>query len=488
MWRLSRFTPTILVTIYLLAAAIFAAPASGWDTTNSRDAQLLLRVPPEQLDSFLTQYGLSLIASIEGQNLHLVEAPEGMDADQVALLLEGEPAVQDLEPAHLAGLPSIDDNGLTQIHPGEAQGDLLQSGTRTDNCWANAPELWSGFLEQEASALIGLSDAHALSTRCGQGITVAVLDTGIDPGHPLLAGALVPGYDFLFEEAGLPSEFRLPELHQSLSTVVENTNNGPILEQSLSTVVESSLNATLAGRGHALLLDNGIAPILAPESVSTIEGLELPPYFGHGTMVAGLVRWTAPAARVMPLRVFDGEGQGHLFNIVRAIYFAVDNGADIINMSFTFPTSSRELRRAVNYARHNGVVCVVAAGNQGERTQVYPTAYASTVGVASTTLTDELSSFSNYGNHLVTLAAPGSAVISAYPGDHYAAGWGTSFSSPLVAGTLALIYDSVQINYGPWAFNQRVRYLERGSIRIQGLGGKIGSGRLDVLGTLAETP
>jgi subtilisin family serine protease len=472
-----------VVTINMLAVATFAPPANGWDTANSRNAQLLLRVPAGQLDDLLSQYGLTLAASIEGRNLHLVEAPEGMDAEQLALLLDDEPSVQAIESVHLASLPGID----THPDPGEAQGDLLQTGTRTDTCWTGGPDLWSGFVDQGAGEVIGLTDAHSLSTRCGQGITVAVLDTGVDPNHPLLADALVEGYDFFYEEIGKPSEYRLVAPHQSLTTVVEQSLT-TVVEQSLTTVVEADTVAVLAGHGQAFLLDQGIAPILAPESVSTLEGLSLPPYFGHGSMVAGLVRWTAPAAQIMPLRVFDGEGQGHLFNIVRAIYWAVDHGADIINMSFTFPSHSRELQEAVQYARQNGVVCVVAAGNQGEHTLVYPAAYADTVGVASTTLDDQLSPFSNHGSQLVTLAAPGSAVISAYPGEHYAAGWGTSFSSPLVAGTLALIFDAVENGSEISSFQQRVNHLRSGSVPLQDLAGLIGAGRLDMLATLATAP
>ena len=184
----------------------------------------------------------------------------------------------------------------------------------------------------------------------------------------------------------------------------------------------------------------------------------------------------------MPLRVFDSMGSAHLFDIVRAIYYAVDHGADVINMSFSMPEPSLELQRAVQYARSHGVICVASAGNHGQSVQTYPAGYSASVGVAATDLDDQLSEFSNYGNALVDLAAPGSGVVSTYPGGVFGAGWGTSFSAPLVAGTLALIHD---LHGGDIAaFQAAVHDLRQGSVTLQELAGDIGSGRLSVLNTV----
>ena len=79
---------------------------------------------------------------------------------------------------------------------------------------------------------------------------------------------------------------------------------------------------------------------------------------------------------------------------------------------------------------------------------VYPAGYHSSVmGVASTNNQDIRSSFSNYGNTLVTVAAPGEGVVTLYPGNNYAEGWGTSFSAPLVAGGAALLVQLGGNNY-----------------------------------------
>jgi subtilisin family serine protease len=119
----------------------------------------------------------------------------------------------------------------------------------------------------------------------------------------------------------------------------------------------------------------------------------------------------------------------------------VSHGANVINMSFSSTQSSQELQTAINYANSQGVVCVAAVGNDGKlNPPIFPAGYLSQViGVASTNDQDIRSTFSNYGNGLVDVAAPGEADVTLYPGNNYAEGWGTSFSAPLVSGGVALL-------------------------------------------------
>jgi len=164
--------------------------------------------------------------------------------------------------------------------------------------------------------------------------------------------------------------------------------------------------------------------------------------FGHGTMVAGLIHLVAPGAKIMPLKAFASDGTANISDIVRAIYYAANNGAKIINMSFNQDQISAEVMRAINYANRNGVICIASTGNQSQSSLVYPAAYGNVLGVASVSSTGTLSTFSNYGPDITTFAAPGEGLITTYPGAHYAAVWGTSFSSALVSGAVANIVNA----------------------------------------------
>jgi len=167
--------------------------------------------------------------------------------------------------------------------------------------------------------------------------------------------------------------------------------------------------------------------------------------FGHGTMVLGIVHLVAPTAKLLPLKAFKSDGTGQLSDILRAIYDAVQKyNANVINMSFDFKTASQELSNALTYASGLGTICVSSAGNDGAQETVFPAALQSVVmgvaSVGSTTATESMrSSFSNYGNAIVWVAAPGEAIVSTYPYDTYASGWGTSFSAPFVSGGGALL-------------------------------------------------
>jgi hypothetical protein len=177
------------------------------------------------------------------------------------------------------------------------------------------------------------------------------------------------------------------------------------------------------------------------------------------------------------LKAFRADGTGSLSDILRAIYFAVQNNANVINMSFDLKTASTELQSALNYAQHLNVICAASAGNDGQQgppNLVYPAALQNDVmGVASTSDTDARSSFSNYGNAIVWVAAPGEAIVTTYPFSTYSAGWGTSFSAPLVSGGAALLRNlRTDINESLAA---------AAVAHAQNVGADMGNGRLDLL-------
>jgi len=158
-------------------------------------------------------------------------------------------------------------------------------------------------------------------------------------------------------------------------------------------------------------------------------------------MTAGIVHLVAPDAKLMPLKAFGANGTGYASDVLRAIYYAVNHGAKVISMSFDFTSYSQELATAINYATMRGVICVASAGNDGQMATVYPASLPNVIDVASTSNDNMPSAFSNYGAPPVWLSAPGEAVMTTYPFNTYAVGWGTSFSAPLVSGTVALMAD-----------------------------------------------
>lgn len=275
------------------------------------------------------------------------------------------------------------------------------------------------YVSQEATSLPRLADVQSTSSWDGTGITVAVIDTGVDPAHPALANVLLPGHDFVNNRTGASEMLDL------------DPATAAALTQSTATILDG---------GNVYQMNSYTAAILSQSTATILDGP--PRSFGHGTMTAGLVHLIAPKAKIMPLKAFAGDGSSDLFNILQAIYYAVDNGANIISMSFEIQQSSPALQNAIQYALGKNVTVVAASGNDGQQIMVYPAGYNTVIGVGSTSNTDAKSTFTNFATNAVYVAAPGEGVITTYPGGNYAAGWGTSFSAPLVAGEAALILQA----------------------------------------------
>ena len=273
---------------------------------------------------------------------------------------------------------------------------------------------------------------------------MAVIDTGVDPTHPTLAPVLTQGYDFTRNSAGGDEK---NDVTQATTAVLDGTNwvNG-----STAAGVDQATTAVLDDPDHAA--------------------------FGHGTMVAGLVHLTAPTAKIMPVKAFSASGQGYTSDILRAIYYSVNKGAKVLNMSFSRPTPSLEMKIALDYASLRSVILVSSAGNEGTSQARYPAAYDNVIGVAATTNNDVRSSYSNYGSK-VSLAAPGDGVITTYPWGTFAATWGTSFSTPMVSGAAALLVG-IQGNASPSQVTSAVK-------RAKPLTSELGAGRLQLYQTIA---
>ena len=210
-------------------------------------------------------------------------------------------------------------------------------------------------------------------------VGVAIIDTGVDPGHPDLAGKLIPGWNF---------------------------------------VTASADTRDILGHGTAVA---GTAGALSD----------------NGTGVAGLA-WPNP---IMPLAVVDATNGAAYSSLANAITYAVNRGMRVINISLAGPSYSWTLQNAVNYAWNNGAVVIASAGNDNASTKAYPAACTNVIAVGATDATDKRSSFSNYGPWL-TISAPGTNIYTTSNGGGYGGWSGTSFSAPLTAGLAALIFST----------------------------------------------
>ena len=269
--------------------------------------------------------------------------------------------------------------------------------------------VWEGYVQQTPNQIVRTLTTQSTYGVAGSGVTVAVIDTGVDPNNTILKNLLVYGYDFTRNKSG-GSELA------DVSLSISNTS---------SSAQPAEINQSTVG-----VLDQSTVGVLDGSSYSA---------FGHGTMTAGIVHLVAPKAKIMPLKAFNAQGLAYASDILRAIYYAVNHGAKVISMSFDFTQSSTELANAINYATSKGVICVASAGNDGQMKTVYPGGLSNVIDVASTSNNDNPSAFSNYGAPPVWLSAPGEGVVTTYPYNTYAAGWGTSFSAPFVSGTVALM-------------------------------------------------
>lgn len=203
------------------------------------------------------------------------------------------------------------------------------------------------------------------------------------------------------------------------------------------------------------VLDTGIDsdhPDLAAAIVNTKDftGDGIEDANGHGTHCAGVIAarlngvgfvGVAPKSELLVGKVLANNGSGAYSWITEGIYWAVDNGADIISMSLGGPGSDPELYKAIQYALFYGVHVICAAGNEGSlftNSIGYPGRYGGVITVASHDINGNPSGFSSTGGE-VDLMAPGSDIWSTYKNGGYAELSGTSMATPFVAGLAALI-------------------------------------------------
>lgn len=380
----------------VLVAGFEHQPARAQDGSEYRPGEVVVKLAqPGDLDGVTADFGLepTPLDQFGARAIYLLAITDGMAPPAKAAALLGDSRVLYAEP-----------NYVQQAPEGQQRVSWARGGSAAE------------FAEQWAGDFLGLPAAHDITR--GAGITVAVLDTGIARSHPLLAGRLAPGFDFVDMDAN-PSE---------VGTAGDDIT------------------------------------------------------YGHGTHVAGLVALAAPEARILPVRVLDRDGVGNIWVLAEALAYAVNpdgdddtaDGAHIVNLSLSTlrktnlldevvrdvicddddsggddgdgdePDAALALRVADDddclAGPGGGAVVIAAAGNRGSTTREYPAAETmpGLLAVGASGANGALAAFSNRGAW-VSVAAPGDRIMSGVPADGYGVWSGTSMAAPLVAGQAALV-------------------------------------------------
>lgn len=329
-------------------------------------------VTDEQINEHLKQYNATIIEKIYGTDLILVNVPTGQ-GDVMLDAFQKDNIVEQAQPNYIYEATTND------------QSYNLQWGLK------NTGQDIEG-KKGMANADINAEAAWAVTK--GNGVKIAVLDTGIDPNHPDISSKIVAQKDFTSPPQGVND---------------------------------------LDGHG------THVAGIVAAVTDNT-------------TGIAGI----CPECQLVIAKTIGNDGLANTSNIVSAVNWVADpnqGDAKVINMSLAGPVTDPALQQAINDAWGKGVVIVAAAGNKGNTAKMYPGAYTNVVSVAATDNNDMKASFSNYGTW-VSVAAPGVAIYSTLPTYPYNMQVddktqlnydylsGTSMATPMTSGVVGLILAS----------------------------------------------
>ncbi|WP_430779994.1 S8 family serine peptidase [Actinoplanes sp. G11-F43] len=277
--------------------------------------------------------------------------------------------------------------------------------------------------QQYSLSKVRVTEAWQRST--GAGVTVAVIDSGVDANHADLKGNVLSGYDAITDRAGSTSD----------------------------------------KHGHGTHVAGTIAAVT-----------------GNGVGVTAV----APDVKILPVKVLGDNGSGNMSDTAEGIVWAADNGAQVINMSLGSTAKVAAVTNAIKYARGKGVTVIAAAGNsrrEGSPTS-YPAADEGVIGVAATDSSDRIGEYSTAGG-FVDVAAPGSGIVSTYPsalGASYKSMNGTSMAAPHVAAVAALM-KSYNTALTP---DQIESALEKSAVDLgaKGFDNDFGHGRIDAVAAL----
>lgn len=390
MWGRELFPKHI--SILALAMAVVCPAISSAQAYRPGEVIVKLKGTTKSLTatSFLgkvqLEKSMKLESSWKGLNIHHFKATSGQTTQQLMDLYRDDPSVEYVEPNYLVNKKDVEGSAE------ESQEETTaSSGSFTQN-----------------SAAIGVEDSWDLLSSGKSKVVVAVIDTGVDYNHTVFTEA-----DAIWTNTA--------ELNGTAG--VDDDGNGFVDDIRGWNFVEDSNDP---------MDDNN-----------------------HGTHVAGIVlgvtqdiRNTSPLddsiLQIMPLKFLDGSGSGATTDAIKAIQYAVNNGAKVINNSWGGGSYSAALHEALSAAYEGQTFVTAAAGNESSNNNVVPTYPANydvpnLASIASTTDLDLLSSFSNFGSTTVHIGSPGSSILSTFPNNTFGRSSGTSMAAPLVAGIAAMI-------------------------------------------------
>ena len=317
-------------------------------------------ITPSMLQTLLSQYGLSVHTQepYDSGTIALFNGPSGVD------LVAVEQTLGSAVTGSSVNEPTFLSEG-TSLTGGFVVGD-----------WSD-DDLATGGLEE-----LNLPTAHAMAM--GSGVSVAVIDTGLDLTHPFFASGVLP----------IPPGKTL--VSQEILDGIDDDQDGTVDEA-----------------------------------------------YGHGTHVAGIIRQVAPEAIIIPIRVLNADGVGSLWDLVTGLELARSMGADLYNLSIA-TNAFNEVIEAFMYKRnHIGEGIAAAAGNAGFSAPTFPGTSIYSTGIAATDAAGSLAVFSGGGPD-ISLAAPGVSILSAYPANQSARASGTSMATAVASGCAALVIEAFQ--------------------------------------------
>lgn len=389
--------------------------------------------PESELEDLNQRNDASIEEEIEGTRLNVVDLPQNLPVDQAVQRYENSPVVEYAEP------------------------DFLVFPTRTPND-PGYPEQWglnnTGQTGGTRDADIDAPEAWEQNTG-DPGTLVAVIDSGVQAGHPDLRGNIWNN----------PDETR---------NGVDDDGNG------------------LVDDTQGWDFFNGDRTVYDDPEVDR-----------HGTHVAGTVAATGNndagvvgvswQAEIMPLKFLGPNNSGSVSDAIEALNYAVGQGAKISNNSWAtepLDTQPQSLCDAIANVDNDGHLFVAAAGNDGVNNDVAPKSYPAScpanniISVAATDDQDRLAGFSNFGNNTVDLGAPGVGILSTLPINDYGRFSGTSMASPHVAGTAALLKSQT----GSLSDEEMRNIIFQSVDQKQSLNNTVTGGRLNAAAALGVRP